>query len=64
MDLETGMRNCKFKVPWILQDIRDARAIRYLPRKATKRKWNQPKRKNCVAATMMKGIRNLERHHA
>jgi hypothetical protein len=39
----------KLKLLWICQDVRDARAMGYLLRKAANREWNQPKRKNCVA---------------
>jgi hypothetical protein len=39
----------KMKLPWILQDVRDARAMGYLPRKAANREWNQTKRKKFVA---------------
>jgi hypothetical protein len=37
------------KLPWRPQDVRDARAVVYLLRKATNREWNQPKRKKFVA---------------
>ena len=40
----------KLKFPWILQAVRDVRAVGYLPRKAAFRKWNQPKRMKFVAA--------------
>ena len=36
-------------LPWRTQDVRDARVVGYLPRRAAKREWNQPKRKKCVA---------------
>jgi hypothetical protein len=38
----------KLWLPWRFQDIRDARAMGYLLRKAANREWNQPRRKNCV----------------
>jgi hypothetical protein len=41
-------RNCKLKLPWRPQDVRDARAVGYLPRKAANREWNQPRRKKFV----------------
>ena len=36
-------------LPWIPQDVRDARATGYLLRKATNREWKQPKGKKFVA---------------
>jgi hypothetical protein len=40
----------KLKLPWRPQDVRDARAMKYLPEEAANREWNQPKRKTkCVA---------------
>ena len=33
----------------IPKDVRDARAVGYLLRKAANREWNQPKRKKFVA---------------
>jgi hypothetical protein len=36
-------------LPWKTQDVRDARIIGHLPRKAANRKWNQPKRSKCVS---------------
>ena len=41
----------RLKLPWIPQDARDIRALRYLPRKAANREQNQPKRKNFVAVS-------------
>jgi hypothetical protein len=32
------------KLPWRPQDVRDARAVGYLLRKAANREWKQPKR--------------------
>ena len=40
----------KLKLPWTFQDVRDVRAMEYLPRKAANREWNQPKRTKFVAA--------------
>jgi hypothetical protein len=37
------------KLPWRLKDVKDARAIGYMLRKAAKREWNQPRRKQFVA---------------
>ena len=37
------------KLPWRLKDVKDARAMGYMLRKAANREWNQPKRKKCVA---------------
>ena len=39
----------KPRLLWTSLEIRDARAMGYLPRKADSREWNQPKRKKCVA---------------
>jgi hypothetical protein len=36
------------KLPWKAQDIKDSRALGYVLRKAAKREWNQPRRKNFV----------------
>ena len=38
-------------LPWRTQDVRDAKIMGYLPRRAANREWNQPKRKKCVAVT-------------
>ena len=38
----------KLKLPWRLKDIKDARAMGYLLRKAANREWNQHRRKNFV----------------
>jgi hypothetical protein len=43
-----GSRSCEVKVG-IPQDVRDAKAMGYLPRKVANREWNYLKRKNCVA---------------
>ena len=37
------------KLPWKLKDVKDARAMGYMLRKAANREWNQPKRKQFVA---------------
>jgi hypothetical protein len=37
------------KLPWRLKDVKYARAIGYMLRKAANRKWNQPRRKQFVA---------------
>ena len=39
----------KLWMPWRFQDIRDARAMGYMLRKAANREWNQPRRKQFVA---------------
>ena len=42
---QTFLQNdIKLKLPWRPQDIRDARAVGYLLRKAANREWKQPKR--------------------
>jgi hypothetical protein len=33
------------KLPWRLKDVKDARSMRYMLRKAANREWNQPRRK-------------------
>jgi hypothetical protein len=38
-----------WKLPWRPKDAKDARAIGYMVRKATNRKWYQPRRKKSVA---------------
>jgi hypothetical protein len=37
------------KLPWRLKDVKDARAMGYMLRKAPNREWNQPRRKQFVA---------------
>ena len=37
------------KLPWRLKDIKDARAMGYMLRKAANREWNQPRRKQFIA---------------
>jgi hypothetical protein len=37
------------KLPWRLIDVKDARAMVYMLRKAANSKWNQPRRKQFVA---------------
>lgn len=39
----------KSGLPWRPQNIGGTRAEEYVPRKASKRDWNQLKRKKCVA---------------
>ena len=36
-------------LPWRLKDVKDARAMEYMLRKAANREWNQPRRKQFVA---------------
>ena len=38
-----------WKLPWRLKDVKDARAMEYMLRKAANREWNQPRRKKSVA---------------
>ena len=33
------------KLPWRLKDVKDARVMEYMLRKAANREWNQPRRK-------------------
>jgi hypothetical protein len=37
------------KLPWRLKDVKNARAMGYMLRKAANREWNQPRRKQFVA---------------
>ena len=37
------------KLPWRLRDVKDARAMGYMLRKAANREWNQPRRKQFEA---------------
>ena len=39
----------KLKLPWRAKDVKDARAMGYLLRKAANREWKQPRRKKLVA---------------
>jgi hypothetical protein len=49
------------KLPWRPQDVRDARAMGYLLRKAATRKWNQPRKKKFVAVNKdEKGVGDLK----
>jgi hypothetical protein len=36
------------KLPWRLKDVKDARVMGYMLRKADNREWNQPRRKQVV----------------
>ena len=45
---DTETRRCSVKVALGSQDVRDARAVGYLLRKAANREWNQPRRKKFV----------------
>ena len=40
----------KLKLLWRPKDVRDARAMGHMLRKAVNRDWNYPSRKKCVAA--------------
>lgn len=46
-------------LPWRHQDIADARAVGYLPRKAANRERSQPRR-SVLSATTLNGVRNLK----
>ena len=49
------------KLPWRLKDVKDARAMGYLLRKAANREWNQPRRKKFVAVNKdEKGVGELK----
>jgi hypothetical protein len=37
------------KLSWTLKDVKNARAMLYMPRKAANREWNQPRKKQFVA---------------
>jgi hypothetical protein len=42
------------KLPWRFKDVKDARAMGYMLRKAANREWNQPRRKQ--STKMKKGV--------
>jgi hypothetical protein len=44
-----GSFTVALKLPWRLKNVKDARAMGYMLRKAANREWNQPRRKQCVA---------------
>jgi hypothetical protein len=59
----------KLKLIWTSQDVKDARAMGYLPRKDANSEWKQPKRIKFVAAgcqicqqrsTRRKGVGDLK----
>jgi hypothetical protein len=55
------LRHWNKKLTWRPQDVKDARAMGYLPRKAANREWNQPRRKKFVAVNKNeKGTEDLE----
>ena len=49
-------------LPWRPQDIGNARAMGYLPRRATNREWNQSKKKKCVAVNKAERSWRSEEH--
>ena len=49
------------KLPWRSQDVRDARDVSYLLKKAANREWNQLKRKKFVTDNKCeKGVGDLK----
>ena len=46
--------------PWRPQDVGNARAMGYLPRKVANREWNEPQR-SMLHSTKMKGVGDLKR---
>ena len=46
------------KLPWRLKDVKDARAMGYMLRKAANREWNQPRRKTKQSTKMKKEWRS------
>ena len=46
---DTERRSCNIEIFWRLKDVKDARAMGYMLRKAANREWNQPRRKQFVA---------------
>jgi hypothetical protein len=49
------------KLPWRPQDVSDAKAMRYLLRKAANREWNQLRKKKFVAVNKdEKGVGDLK----
>jgi hypothetical protein len=42
-------RSCNIEIAWRFKDVKDARAMGYMVRKAANREWNQSRRKQFVA---------------
>jgi hypothetical protein len=42
------------KLPWRLQDVRDARAVSYLLRKVANKEWNHSRKRSLLQSTKMK----------
>ena len=42
------------KLPWRLNDVKDARAMGYMLRKAANREWNRPEESSLLQSTKMK----------
>ena len=40
-------------LPWRTQDVRDARVMGYLLRRAANREWNQPKKERCATVNKL-----------
>jgi hypothetical protein len=50
------------KLPWRPKDVKDARAMGYMLRKAANREWNQPRRKQLIAVNKIKKEWRSEDH--
>jgi hypothetical protein len=50
----------KLKLPWRPQDVRDVRAMGYLPTKASEREWNQPGERSFLQLMKVKGVGYLK----
>lgn len=48
-------------LPWRPQDVRDARAMEFLPKRAANRDWNQPKKKKCMQSIKLNRVGDLKR---
>ena len=50
----------KLKLTWRPQDVRDARVVGYLLRKAANREWNQPRKKKFAVNKEENGFGDLK----
>jgi hypothetical protein len=49
VESQTLKQAVTLKLPWRRKDVKDARAMGYMLRKAANREWNQPRSKQFVA---------------
>lgn len=52
-----GTVKVKSRLSWRPQDVGEARTVRYLPRRAANREWNQPQR-GVLQSTRLRGLRD------